>query len=128
MSGSILERLETRLSAKPAVISIETLFSDLLEARDRIKILTEENEAMKTVGVPPNDFGPASASRLGGGGSGESATLTASDLPTIAPHISPDTVAHVHTLLTDAEERMSVNAHGAVSSFIARAKKLLEGG
>jgi hypothetical protein len=115
MSGSILERLEARISAKPAVINVHTLISDLEEAHAEIVALNAKIKEITTVGTPP--VAPMS----------DQAANAALQAAVIAPHMSPSTVAHVHTLLTDAKERLSVNALGTVVNHIESALKLLEG-
>ena len=115
MSGSILDRLQARLAAKPAVISIETLFHDLEDARAEITALTAQVAAATSARnglAPPEPANPA-------------VPIIA---PIIAPHIHPGVVAHVHQLMVDAEERLSVNALGSVADFIAKAKSLLTKG
>lgn len=110
MSGSILERLQARLAHKPALIDVGTLFSDLEDAHAEIVDLKAQIERIMT--TPPDEppQPPGSATPA-----------------TIAPHINPGIVAHIHQLMLDAEERMSVNALGTVSDCIAKAKSLLEG-
>jgi len=120
MSGSILERLQARLAAKPAVVSVGTLFADLEDAHAEIEALTAQIERLTNA----DDQNSPKIMRPGISLSNAMAPSSAS---VVAPHIAPEVVAHAHQLLVDAEERMSVNALGTVSDFIGRAKRLLAG-
>ena len=126
MSVSLLDRLGARLAAKPAVISIETLFADLEDAHTLIAAQAAQIADLTNDNVKTNPAASSGNMLSGGGGIGQ-ATVAATELPTVVPHISPGVVAHVHQLMLDAEERLSVNALGSVADFIAKAKNLLTG-
>lgn len=95
-SVSIIDRLDARLAAAPALTDVGTLFGDLADAKAAIL-------AAEALAVHPETESPTS------------------------PSTDADDLAHVHTLLTDAKERLAVNALGDVARFIDSAIKLLEG-
>lgn len=107
MSTSILDRLSARIAAAPALPGISTLFSDLKEAHSEILTLADKVKALQAA---PKSGQPAAQSGAG----------------TVIPTKSPSIIAHVHQLLMDAKERLSVNATGTVASHIDTAIKLLE--
>ena len=101
MSGPILDRLNARIAAEPALTSLDTLFVDLQDARDEITSLDAKITTLATAALKP---------------------LT---IPTSAG--VPPSVTEAHALLVDAKERLSVNAIGTVATYIDQAIKLLEG-
>ena len=101
MNPPILERLNARIAAEPALTSLDTLFVDLQDARDEIAGLDAKVTTLATAALKP---------------------LT---IPTPAA-VSPS-VTEAHALLVDAKERLSVNAIGTVATYIDQAIKLLEG-
>jgi hypothetical protein len=102
MSGPILDRLNARIAAEPALTSLDTLFVDLQDARDEITSLDAKVTTLATAALKP-------------------LTIQA------APAVSTSSVTEAHTLLVDAKERLSVNALGTVATYIDQAIKLLEG-
>lgn len=97
---SILDRLNERIAARPpeAETDVEQLFTDFVDARDAI---------------------------LAGYEAIAEANDRNSDLIVPQRRIHDD-IAHVHTLLVDAKDRLSVNAIGDVATYINRAVELLE--
>ena len=103
MNPPILERLNARIAAEPALTSLDTLFVDLQDARDEIAGLDAKVTTLATAALRPMTIQ-----------SPQPAEISAS-------------IAEVHALLVDAKERLSVNAIGTVATYIDQAIKLLEG-
>lgn len=105
MNPPILERLNARIAAEPALTSLDTLFVDLQDARDEITSLDAKVTTLATAALKPLTIQPAPA-----------------------PSASPSSVTEAHTLLIEAKERLSVHALSTVADQIDQAIKLLEPG
>jgi uncharacterized protein with von Willebrand factor type A (vWA) domain len=108
MSKSILERLNSRIAAEPALDHLETLFVDLQDARDAI-IAAEQLHKQWTA---------VEAQRAAQAAEAQEAEKA---------HKSAATASHVEVIehLQHAKERLSVNALSTVGDNIERAIQLL---
>jgi hypothetical protein len=117
MNAPIMDRLNARIAAEPALTNLDTLFVDLQDARDAMVGLVAENTSLKDMLAAPQTSAV-------NGGSVQSATLPASQLPAAPASTS---VGEAITLLKSAKERLAVNALSDVGLSIDRATNLLEG-
>jgi hypothetical protein len=103
MNTPVLDRLNARIAAEPALTSLDTLFVDLQDARDEITSLDAKVTTLATAALKPM-------------------TIQAAPVPATAPA----SVTEVYALMVDAKERLSVHALSTVADYIDRAIKLLE--
>jgi hypothetical protein len=103
MNTPVLDRLNARIAAEPALTSLDTLFVDLQDARDEITSLDAKVTTLATVALKPM-------------------TIQAAPAPTAAPA----SVTEVYALMVDAKERLLVHALSDVGNCIDKAIKLLE--
>lgn len=110
MAASILERLNARIAAEPALTSLDTLFVDLQDARDYISGASKTNSELANQLVLANDR----------------VKLSQIATPVEAPSVIR-TEPELLILLRDARQRLTVNALSDVGYRLDRAIKLLEG-
>lgn len=106
MSAPILDRLNARIAAEPALDHLDTLFVDLQDARDAIVAAVAQNTSLK-------DMLSAPAAGPSNGG------------PT--PSTEPTSVNSAVALLVEAKERLGVHALSTVGDNIDKAINLLGG-
>lgn len=105
MISPILDRLNTRIAAEPALTDLDTLFKDLADARDEIIHL---NATTHELSDKVMEF-----------------VSKASAEPSA---VAPGSIDEVRTLLMDAQERLAVNAIGSVATYIEQALRILQNG
>lgn len=107
MSASILDRLNARIAAEPSLDHLDTLFSDLQDARDAIVAAVTENTDLKDrLSAPPEVPKPTDDE---------------------APAVTPSSVTQAITLLRDGKARLEVHALSDVGLSMDGAIKVLGG-
>lgn len=107
MNAPILDRLNARIAAEPALNQLDTLFVDLQDARDAIVSQVAENTSLKDMLATPQ-------------------TATVVPAPSQGAPASTS-VSEAVTLLKSAKARLAVNALSDVGLSIDRATNLLGG-
>jgi|SRR5579859_5540431 len=102
MTSSILDRLNARIAAEPALTELDTLFVDLQDARDAIVASVQENTNLKNMLSAPAATPPA-------------ATAVQDD----------EKVSEALVFLRTAKDRLAVNSPTSAGDNIDQAIKLL---
>jgi hypothetical protein len=109
MSAAILDRLNARIAAEPALTDLDTLFVDLNDARDALLAQVQENTNLKDIlsSQPAISHPPA---------------VEVAPPPSA---VSPSNITEAISFLQEAKGRLAVNSPSSAGDNIDLALRLL---